>query len=61
MVKCLNCNGVIHFDPIEGTRVLQGRTVGGALHELRLFVMEAIAYLNVPDIDMQENERADRY
>ena len=35
MVKCLNCNGVIHFDPIEGARVLQGRTVGGALGDLQ--------------------------
>jgi hypothetical protein len=61
MVKCLNCNGVIHFDPIEGTRVLEGRTVGGALAELRQFAAEAVAYLNVPDIDVRENERADRY
>jgi hypothetical protein len=60
MVKCLNCNGVIHFDSIEGTRALEGRTVGGAVGDLRKFVEEAIAYLNVPDID-QENERADRY
>lgn len=61
MVKCLNCNGVIDFDSIEGTRVLQGRTVGGALGELRLFADEAVLYLNVPDIDAQENERADRH
>jgi hypothetical protein len=61
MVKCLNCNGVIRFDEIEGRRVLQGRTVGGALMELRLFVTEAIAYLNVPEIEGQENERADRH
>ena len=61
MVKCQNCNGVIHFDPIEGDRLLQGRTVGGALRELRLFAAEAVTYLNVPDIDSQESERADRY
>jgi len=61
MVKCLNCNGVIAFDRIEGERVLQGRTVGGALAELRQFAMEALAYLNVPEIDGQENERADRH
>ncbi len=61
MVKCLNCNGVIKFDAIEGERVLQGRTVGGALTELRQYAMEAIAYLNVPEIEGQENERADRH
>ncbi len=61
MVKCLSCNGVIRFDAIEGTRALQGRTVGGALGELRQFADEAITYLNVPDIDTQENERADRH
>jgi hypothetical protein len=61
MVKCLNCNGVVRFDDIEGKKVLQGRTVGGALTELRQFAMEAIAYLNVPEIEGQENERADRH
>ncbi len=61
MVKCLNCSGVIHFDSIEGTRVLEGRTVGGALGELRQFAAEAVSYLNVPDIDIQESDRADRY
>ena len=61
MVKFLNCNGVIHFDAIEGTRMLQGRTVGGALGELRQLAAEAVSYLNVPEIDTQENERADRY
>jgi len=61
MVKCLNCNGVIKFEEIEGKRVLQGRTVGGALTELRQFAMEAIAYLNIPEIEGQENERADRH
>ena len=61
MVKCLNCNGVIKFDEIEGKRVLQGRTVGGALTELRQFAMEATAYLNIPEIEGQENERADRH
>jgi hypothetical protein len=61
MVKCLNCNGVITFDPIEGARHLQGRTVGGALGDLRQFASEAIAYLNMPDIEGQETERADRH
>jgi len=61
MVKCLNCNGVISFDAIEGTRLLQGRTVGGALRDLRVFAEEAVAYLNVPEIEGQESGRADRY
>ncbi len=61
MVKCLNCNGVISFDSIEGARLLQGRTVGGALGDLRQFTAEAIEYLNIPEIDGPENERADRY
>jgi hypothetical protein len=55
MVKCLNCNGVISFDAIEGTRELQGRTVGGALADLRMFAEEVIAYLNVPEIEGQES------
>jgi hypothetical protein len=60
MVKCLNCNGVITFDAIEGARLLQGRTVGGALGELREFAAEAVAYLNMPDIEGPESDRADR-
>jgi hypothetical protein len=60
MVKCLNCNGVIAFDAIEGTRLLQGRTVGGALVELRDFAAEAVSYLNMPDIEGPESDRADR-
>ncbi len=54
MVKCLNCNGVISFDAIEGARALQGRTVGGALADLRMFAEEVITYLNVPEIEGQE-------
>jgi hypothetical protein len=61
MVKCLNCNGVITFDSIEGARLLQGRTIGGALGDLHEFAVEAIAYLNIPDIEGQESERADRH
>jgi len=61
MVKCLNCNGVISFDSIEGTRVLQGRTVGGALGDLQAFAAEAVAYLNIPNIEGQESDRADRH
>jgi len=61
MVKCLNCNGVISFDPIEGARVLRGRTVGGALGDLQAFAAEAVAYLNIPEIEGQESERADRH
>ena len=61
MVKCLNCNGVISFDSIEGALLLQGRTIGGALGDLRDFTTEAVTYLNIPEIEGQESERADRY
>jgi hypothetical protein len=61
MVKCLNCNGVITFDSIEGARLLQGRTIGGALGDLREFTAEAVSYLNIPEIEGQESERADRH
>jgi hypothetical protein len=61
MVKCLNCNGVISFDAIEGARALQGRTVGGALGDLQAFASEAVAFLNIPEIEGQETERANRH
>jgi hypothetical protein len=61
MVKCLNIHGVVSFDSIEGKRVLQGRTVGGALGDLQAFAVEAVGYLNIPEIEGQESERADRY
>ncbi len=60
-VKCLNCDAEISFDSIEGRRALQGRKVADALADLRDFALEAIAYLNIPEIDSQENERADRH
>jgi len=60
-VKCLNCDGEISFDSIEGRRALQGRQVADALEDLRDFSLEAIAYLNIPEIDSQENDRADRH
>jgi len=60
-VKCLNCDAEVSFDSIEGTRLLQGRTVSEALAELRDLAEEAVAYLNIPDIESQENERADRH
>jgi len=60
-VKCLNCDAEISFDAIEGRRALQGRKVCDALTDLRDFALEAIAYLNIPEIDSQEGERADRH
>ncbi|MGA2478945.1 MAG: hypothetical protein ABSG63_09380 [Spirochaetia bacterium] len=60
-VKCLNCDAEISFDPIEGERVLQGRTVRDALGELEQFALEAVSYLNIPDMESQESERADRH
>jgi hypothetical protein len=60
-VKCLNCNAEISFDHIEGERVLEGRTVRDALLELEQFASEAVSYLNIPEIESQESERADRH
>lgn len=60
-VKCLDCDTEISFDSIEGRRVLEGRRVADALGDLRDFSIEAIAYLNIPEIEIQENERADRH
>ena len=60
-VKCLNADSEIHFDKIEGKRLLEGVTVTEALEMLGAFIEEAISYLNVPEIESQENERADRY
>jgi hypothetical protein len=61
MVKCLNCSGVVSFDSIEGARVLEGRTVGGALGDLKEFAAEAVSFLNIPEIEGQESESANRY
>jgi hypothetical protein len=60
-VKCLNCDAEISFDQIEGSRSLQGRLVSDALAELEEFADEAVAYLNIPEIEVQESDRADRY
>jgi hypothetical protein len=60
-VKCLNGDDEINFDKIEGKRLLAGETVVRALEELGVLAEEAIEYLNVPELESQENERADRY
>jgi hypothetical protein len=60
-VKCLNGDSQISFDKIEGKRLLAGETVVRALEELGVLAQEAIEYLNVPELESQENERADRY
>ena len=60
-VKCLNCDAEIAFDVIEGSRVLQGCIVSDSLEELADFASEAVAFLNIPEMDSQENERADRH
>lgn len=60
-VKCLNADSEIEFDKIEGKRMLEGTTVVDALEMIRAFADEVIEYLNVPEIESQENERADRY
>jgi hypothetical protein len=60
-VKCLNCEGEIFFDSIEGRRTLQGQSVTTALAMLSELAREVIAYLNIPELETQESERADRY
>ena len=60
-VKCLNSDAEISFDQIEGQRMLQGRSVLDALGELEHFALEAVSYLNIPDMESQESERADRH
>jgi hypothetical protein len=60
-VKCLNSDAEISFDQIEGERVLLGRSVRDALGELEQFALEAVSYLNIPDMESQESERADRH
>ena len=54
-MKCLNCDDEIEFDTIEGKRLLEGQTVSRALETLRDFAAEAVAYLNIPEIETQEN------
>jgi hypothetical protein len=58
--KCLNGNSRIAFDVVEGKRALQGRLVREGLEELERLSAEAVAYLNVPEIEISEGERADR-
>ncbi len=60
-VKCLNGDDVIGFDKIEGKRYIAGQRVTNALDELGRYADEVILFLNVPDLESQENERADRY
>ncbi len=60
-VKCLNAEREVAFDQIEGRKTLEGKTVLNALQELESLAEEAVAYLNIPEIETQENERADRY
>jgi hypothetical protein len=59
-VKCLNGNEPVEFDRIEGERLLAGMPVTDALQTLESFAEEVAAYLRVPDVEGQENDRADR-
>jgi len=54
-VKCLNGRERITFDSIEGSRALEGWTVRHALDELARLSSEVERYLNIPDIEAQEN------
>jgi hypothetical protein len=60
-VKCLNAEREIAFDEIEGKKGLEGKTVLEALVELGTLAAEIVAFLNIPEIETQENERADRH
>jgi hypothetical protein len=59
-VKCLNGDEPINFDRIEGERLLAGLPVTDALQTLAGFAAEVAGYLRIPDVEGQENDRADR-
>ena len=59
--KCLNGNAEITFDAVEGQRILQGGRVKDGLVQLGRLASEVMAYLNVPEVEIQESERADRH
>jgi hypothetical protein len=59
-VMCLNGEEPISFDRIEGERLLAGLPVTDALQQLDAFATEVTGYLRVPDVEGQENDRADR-
>ena len=60
-VKCTNGDSRVHFSSLEGVRQFEGMLVTRALDELLKYCAEAVEYLNVPEIEMQERDRADRY
>ncbi|HEQ72556.1 MAG TPA: hypothetical protein ENN69_08710 [Spirochaetia bacterium] len=53
-VSCLNHEDTLHFERLEGIRFLEGMTVHDALLALDTFAGEIIAYLNLPEIVVQE-------
>ena len=61
-VKCLNGEREIAFDEIEGKKSLEGRTVvRGPRRRWNPSLRRPSRYLNIPEIESQENERADRH
>lgn len=60
-VKCLNGDEKVVFERIEGDRLLAGLDVTDALQALAGFAAEVAGYLRIPDVEDQENDRADRY
>jgi hypothetical protein len=60
-VKCLNGDATVAFDRIEGDRLLAGRSITEALQALQAFAGEVAGYLRIPEVEDQENDRADRY
>ncbi|MBN1524790.1 MAG: hypothetical protein JW904_09920 [Spirochaetales bacterium] len=53
-VACLNSNARIHFDMIEGMRFLEGHVVREGVEILLDYCTEAISFLNLPEIIVQE-------
>jgi len=53
-VKVLNAEDPIEFDQFEGKRLLAGHSVAQGLEELHTLAVEALDFLNVPDIEIQE-------
>jgi hypothetical protein len=52
---CLNPRDLLRFDRMRGRRQLEGQSVEKALAELAEFSAEVTRFLNVPQIDSQEN------
>jgi hypothetical protein len=52
---CLNPDDMLRFDKLSGRRLLEGLSVQKALATLFEFSQEVVQFLNVPQIESQEN------